>query len=405
MQQSFHRFLRPAAQLAVLLAFLVCLPHLAVPARAAEPEVNFIKIFEKKDTEKPTSGLIKTETVEFYWNGEGRPVLSSTPDGAGSISYFNILRLEIDGITMQKPYQCTEISGGALPPRSPWNITSLLKNRLNKLQVSIESTCGWVGNTDIYLVNVGGVFSLPVPPPAPEVEPAPPPKLSPQCAQPQLFGVRGSGETKKSYSGYGETVGMFRSLMIINRPGIKTDAIDYPAIAVNPASFTYSGDYVDSVERGVEALTEQVRKFIKKCPRTYLLLAGYSQGAEVVGIAYTRFTEYERHRIASVTLFGDPRFNPSQVGVNQGDTTPGLGGIDVSILGDLRAWTPTGWSSRVQSYCTDGDPICNFDVRYLAMCNIFTMSVTCPHGMYYERGWVEMATAWAVENLRRLPPL
>ena len=83
----------------------------------------------------------------------------------------------------------------------------------------------------------------------------------------------------------------------------------------------------------------------------------------------------------------------------------GLGGIDVSILGDLRAWTPPGWSGRVQSYCTDGDPICNFDVRYLAMCNIFTMSVTCPHGMYYERGWVEMASAWAVDNLRRLPPL
>lgn len=225
------------------------------------------------------------------------------------------------------------------------------------------------------------------------------------CGQVRFYGVRGSGEKTTDFGGYGETIGTLRNQLYMKLPGIITMPIDYPAIPVNPAGFTYSADYVNSVEKGAAALKSQLDMFTFICPHSYFVLAGYSQGAEVVGVVYSRLSAEQRQHVASVTLFGDPRFNPDQWLVNQGDYSPNLSGIDVSVLGDRQVTVPTGWEGRVQSYCAKGDPICNYDIRDLPGCVWVYRSSTCVHSLYFEHGWIDKAATWIVSHLSHLPRL
>ncbi|GAC1369722.1 MAG: hypothetical protein NVSMB39_1880 [Candidatus Saccharimonadales bacterium] len=254
--------------------------------------------------------------------------------------------------------------------------------------------------------------AAPQPPaiPVPAATPPPPPQKSASaslatCGTAKFFGVRGSGEKQSDFQGYGETVGMITGALQIVTPGLKTEAINYRAIPVAPQHFTYSQDYVNSVERGVQKLLRGLRQYFRDCPHAYALVAGYSQGAEVVDQAYGRLSYQERLHISSVTLFGDPRFNPDQTLVDQGDFSARYQGIDVAVLGDLKGTVPAGWEARVHSYCTLGDPICNFDLRNLPACNLITGFITCAHGMYTDRGYTAAGAIWARHMLAIMPPL
>ncbi len=150
---------------------------------------------------------------------------------------------------------------------------------------------------------------------------------------------------------------------------------------------------------------QNLRAFIHSCPYTFAILAGYSQGAEVIDIAYARLSDEERRHISSVTLFGDPRFNPNQPNIDQGDYSIFYQGIDIAVLGDLKSTVPVGWESRVHSYCTFGDPICNYDPRDLPVCVLLTKFTTCAHGLYYDRGYTEAAAVWARKMIAEVPRL
>lgn len=198
---------------------------------------------------------------------------------------------------------------------------------------------------------------------------------------------------------------MMQGVLNIDLPGMESEAIDYDAIPVNPFSLTYASDYVRSVNGGVETLTNSLKSFLAHCPNTYAILAGFSQGAEVVGTVYARLTDSERRHVASVTLFGDPEFNPLQPALDRGDYSSLLSGINVSVLGDRPQTAPAGWESRMQSYCTRGDPICNYDSRNLLTCNPLIKILTCAHLKYYDRGWTDVAAAWVRHHLGDLPSL
>jgi hypothetical protein len=107
-----------------------------------------------------------------------------------------------------------------------------------------------------------------------------PPK---SCPPLKFFGVRGSGETSTDDGGYGSTVGEAEHTLATLVPHLAPTAINYPAIPVGYKLADYGTEYQKSVAAGKTALHNAVMAFNTRCPTTYMVISGYSQGAQVAG--------------------------------------------------------------------------------------------------------------------------
>lgn len=222
--------------------------------------------------------------------------------------------------------------------------------------------------------------------PVPQPPPNPPP-VAP-CPAVKLIGVAGSGEnggpgTGRDHDrpvGLGRPVGVFDSaLKALTEadfgPGSYGPhvAVDYPAAAVgfsldangvilvahDVQAQLQSGEYQDSVNQGVAALKQSIAaQQSGPCSGiTRIVLAGYSQGAQVIGDVLTNwktnFPGQKKTSIANVVFFGDPKFDPSATSV-----TP-KGTFDWSKRGILAARAPAALSGfKTISFCRLADPIC-----------------------------------------------
>ena len=128
------------------------------------------------------------------------------------------------------------------------------------------------------------------PPPSPSPTPAPV-----ACPKLQFVGVRGSGETASDFGGYGKTVGTIKDTIEKKVPQTASTAIEYPAIPVGYGALYYGIAYENSVAKGRTVLDTLITKFITDCPKTYLILAGYSQGAQVAGDEFAYLTPIEKN--------------------------------------------------------------------------------------------------------------
>jgi hypothetical protein len=190
------------------------------------------------------------------------------------------------------------------------------------------------------------------------------------CAeQIRTIGVRGSGEIDNR--GFGETVGAFsRQLEALGNPGVvESEGLDYSAVAAVPSKPTLAFgiargpgttavmvgkkalEYRNSVHEGIDNLVHVVKQRASGCPDVKLVLAGYSQGAQVVREALPRLTSVASH-IGGVALFGDPGFDPHSRAAEgtYSKKSHGLLGLPPH---DFPAAFP-----HVVSYCRDGDLVC-----------------------------------------------
>jgi hypothetical protein len=248
---------------------------------------------------------------------------------------------------------------------------------------------------------LSGPGSQPTPTPSPT--PTPTPTTSGHCPSLMFFGVRGSGETAKDGGGYGSTVQGFELTLAALEPGLSAKPIGYPAIPVGYAWQDYGGAYKNSVAAGENVLQTALIVFWHKCPKTDVMLAGYSQGAQVAADVADTLRSPQRARIAAVALFGDPRFNPQQNKVD----VPATGYS--SRLSGIYQWqdkrmrnVPADLVPRVHSYCLKGDVICNYRKGNLAGC---IPASRCPHLLYLDDGWPIKAAYWAAGVLKKLPKL
>ncbi|KAL3605934.1 hypothetical protein FPOAC2_00885 [Fusarium poae] len=146
-------------------------------------------------------------------------------------------------------------------------------------------------------------------------------------------------------------------------PGSDMESLVYPALY---------NEYLDSQPAGVRALTSVIHNYVKTCPKTPLVLMGYSQGAHVImdticGASSTGFPatlpqpSYITDKISSVILLGDPSLTEGQtfhVGTSVGN-------------GMFPRNLPAGCDSiadKTVSVCDKGDPFCeaggkNLDVH------------------------------------------
>jgi len=243
--------------------------------------------------------------------------------------------------------------------------------------------------------------------------PSPTPTATASCPAVQFFGLRGSGEEQSDDggSGYGSTVGEFERTLTQLDPAVSATEVDYPAVPVLYTGLvSYTSTYNNSVAAGKNALQTALSVMWHRCPSVHVVLAGYSQGAQVAGDVADTLPGSERALVTAVALFGDPRFNGAQSRVDVAATgySKHRGGIIVkwpTMHSSLRQ-VPSDLVSRFQSYCIENDPICNWTPQWLSVCAAVTNPSwnpayqDCPHVQYVVREWPYKAAYWERDMLK-----
>lgn len=211
------------------------------------------------------------------------------------------------------------------------------------------------------------------------------------CPPLRFFGVRGSAETKNDWSGYGHTVWDVKKTVLAQVPDATAEEVNYPAIPVVYPSAKHflsflnyiSYQYHRSEITGIKNLTKTVNAFISACPSSYVAMAGYSQGAQVVGDTFlSHMTAAQQARVAGIIMLGDADFN-GHSSVDIGSYSSGLNGV--WAFDHSKRHVPDALRSQVASYCTQGDPICNFGLSNLLVCK--DHESLCPDLHYVDLYW------------------
>lgn len=181
-----------------------------------------------------------------------------------------------------------------------------------------------------------------------------------QCASTVVISARGTNEP----SGSGAQAKAIAQE--IQRNFSQTVRTDYLASNVYPAKGTIrlsavgavisSLEYRLSVAAGERALRSRLEGLATKCPKTWTILVGYSQGANVVGdvidVGGTQLSSKAKGRIKAVILLGDPRFRANQ-NYSTGDYERGRSGLIPRGVGEFGSL-----ASRVRSFCNKNDLVC-----------------------------------------------
>ncbi|MGD7789653.1 cutinase family protein [Propionibacteriaceae bacterium Y1700] len=166
------------------------------------------------------------------------------------------------------------------------------------------------------------------------------------CADLLFVGARGSLEDPP----YGTTLTNLRTTLAertatvpdVGRGTVREVFVDYPA--VEPGSLAAVGvdklffdaelpaaDYFDSVERGTSQVAEVLADSARRCPQEKWVLAGYSQGAEVITRGLSRFGDSPQ--LLGATLLGSPTHHAGQhVTETGGDASESAVGLTASLF-------------------------------------------------------------------------
>jgi hypothetical protein len=200
-------------------------------------------------------------------------------------------------------------------------------------------------------------------------EPESPTPTSEACPRVIFYFSRGSGQSlnrgERGVSSPG--VQVFDDLAKRYEPSVVGSMSDaYTAVAL---TFSIGGlslpnplipaPYFASVANGVQVSDQNVADLTVLCPRSWLVLGGYSQGAEVTREALAKLGESERQHVAAVVLFGDPFFSASEPNVS---TLSSFDPHQVGLLRQLPVATPApvavAYSGKIFSWCHLHDVVC-----------------------------------------------
>jgi hypothetical protein len=240
-----------------------------------------------------------------------------------------------------------------------------------------------------------------------------PVSLKDSCGADVLFlGARGSGEKPDDASlGFGATLfSAYHAMSTAYRPrNVVAEPVEYAAVSVPDAVRSGMTDYTSSLSAGFDNLQAKLGNWSDKCPNYRFVLAGYSQGADVVGdvLADLAASKSARagnilSRIVGVALFGDPRYNPADP-VDVNPPTPDREGIFATLpagQGGIRPEFPMTLRSRVGSWCLANDIICNTapGISILSQAVGCVPSGACAHYHYADWGVSAEAGRWLAQR-------
>ncbi|MFI6904486.1 cutinase family protein [Nonomuraea sp. NPDC050394] len=228
------------------------------------------------------------------------------------------------------------------------------------------------------------------------------------CSKIVFIGLRGSGERAfELQHDMGATIyrGVFEEFRSrANSANVKVDGVGFSGVS-------YPADSVDvllakglvrrqfeSVDRGVEGLAHHMDAAVKG--NACIALAGYSQGAWVIGAYLAKHPKHKK-KITAIVLFGDPRFSPKPPVARGSLEHPG----SLRAFGVDKGHYYEDMRDRVRSYCQKGDPVCSFTTARVPSCNPLALGFlqTCAHTHYIAgvlaHGYTEDGTAFLAKKL------
>ena len=126
--------------------------------------------------------------------------------------------------------------------------------------------------------------------------------------------------------------------------------------------------YGESVDNGIYEATFYLARRAEKCPSSQFFLAGYSQGAQVIGETYNKLLPELRQRVLFNALFGDPKLylpegDPDLPLIMFGGRSEWRRDVPYPLtyagsLGERKPYLPAGWSSTTGLWCNDDDFVC-----------------------------------------------
>jgi hypothetical protein len=185
------------------------------------------------------------------------------------------------------------------------------------------------------------------------------------CRPVMLYGIRGSGEAPGLGTPISALLQQLQARYGVSEVGALSNV--YPAVGINFNSIAgsiVSSGYVASTAQGIATMKTDLT-YLASCTSSKIVLAGYSQGADVLRhtllqvVNQSALVSQLRPLVARVVLFGDPYFASS-------DFVEPVGNFNSSKIGML-PWLQNGVQpfptmpptfGRPISVCHSLDPIC-----------------------------------------------
>lgn len=139
-------------------------------------------------------------------------------------------------------------------------------------------------------------------------------------------------------------------------------AVNYPA----------NDDYHNSATSGADDASAHVQGTVASCPKTKIVLGGYSQGATVIDLASTQMPAPIAGHVAAVAYFGEP---------SSGLSSALWGGGPLPTINPL-------YSGKLINLCAPDDPICTGGGNIIA------------HVSYIENGMTTQAATFAADRIK-----
>lgn len=200
------------------------------------------------------------------------------------------------------------------------------------------------------------------------------------CADVLFLGADGGGEVPGLGQSFGRTVGALHTSYVQRAAGsswsVKSVRVPYTsqpierikrtATATGPASTdvtkTSATAWQYGVDVGLGRTLVHLRNAAVTCPHQQIVLAGYSQGAQIMHLTMLQTTAQIRSRITAVGLVGDPVRVAGTKAWLGGDPAAARTGSGVirRLFGTGADVPATGWTQPVWTVCNAGDVACDF---------------------------------------------
>ncbi|MCV7381282.1 cutinase [Mycobacterium alsense] len=143
-------------------------------------------------------------------------------------------------------------------------------------------------------------------------------------------------------------------------------AVNYPA----------NDDYHNSATAGSNDASAHIQDVVANCPKSKIVLGGYSQGSTVIDLASQTLSAPAADRVAAVALFGEP---------SSGFSSMLWGGQPLPTISPLLA-------GKTISLCAPDDPICSSGGNIMA------------HVSYIQSGMTDQAATFVANHLGPASP-
>lgn len=196
------------------------------------------------------------------------------------------------------------------------------------------------------------------------------------CPRVAIEGFRGSGQAFDDGTlGLGSSVkSLYDALKVRLGPAsVGSSAASYPAVpwaigfnrldlwlafANNAFRGVFRNDYPDSVATGANDGASDITHLAVRCPNTKIVVAGFSQGAEVARRVLARLNPSAAARVAAVVLMGDSTFRAGEAGVVRVGGVANGRGVSWARYGPTITAIQPRYAGRVISDCHDNDLVC-----------------------------------------------